>query len=132
MNQPRYRTEWGRGELSNRIVVSRQPRTLFLDAPRKDVELDAMLEQAIADDLTNNNGKMFGHDSLKFYTMLMTYPEYWSCVGVEDGNGILERTPTHPHQAVVRYRYMPSAGYGGSELQDRPRFYVVDRGEYVR
>lgn len=126
----RYRTEWyGTGCDGKRIVVARVARENIVPADLNAVRFDAMLEQAIADDLKYNDGKMFGHDTLRFFTQNMAYPETWSCIELHDEFAILQRVPTHPHQAITRYRYVPSHAFGGSPLCDRPKFYMVSMKE---
>lgn len=109
----------------SRIVVSRTPGS----SPSP---LDLLLEQAIADDLHCNDGRMFGHETLKLFTALNSYPERWECVKRIDGGAILERTPSHPHQSVTRYRYEPSGKFGGNELRDRPVFFILETKERKR
>lgn len=122
----RYRTEWyGNGTKGKRIVVARIAREGIVPADLNAVRFDAMLEQAIADDLHHNDGKMFGHDTLAFFTQQMTYPEWWSCIELNDDSAVLQRVPSHPHQAITRYRYIPSHSFGGSSLCDRPKFYLL-------
>tara|TARA_R110000868_G_scaffold15696_3_gene71608 strand:+ start:2287 stop:2667 length:381 start_codon:yes stop_codon:yes gene_type:complete len=118
----RYKTAWvdnAAGE--GRITITRfqEPSNLIHSSD------DRLLERAIADDLHHNDGWMFGHETLKFYTALMTYPEFWSIA--RDGIGwcILQRTPTHPHQTVRFYRYTPSRHYGGNAGHDCPKFELI-------
>jgi len=124
----RYRTDWiADGRNGKRIVVARVLRDHLVEAGQRQIHLDTMLEQAIFDDLKNNNGRMFGHDALTFFTCSMQYPESWRCIETVDGEALLERTPTHPHQSVVLYKYIPSVAFGGEA--DVPRFVVTNRGE---
>lgn len=86
-----------------------------------------MMQQAMQDDIRNNDGYMFGGAITRMFTSGGEYHESWECVNATKTVAFLRRVPTHPMQSISYYRYEASKEFGGPH--DRPSFRWVNESE---